>query len=73
MKEKPWLKKMVPMTSPLLWEAFDDMLNYSIELQRKQMEQTENMVEVYRAQGSITSLKRLKQLKEEIQNAQSQK
>jgi hypothetical protein len=73
MKEKPWLKRMVPMTSPLLWEAFDDMLNYSIELQRKQMEQTENTVEIYRAQGSIQSLKRLKQLKEEIQNAQAQK
>jgi hypothetical protein len=37
------------------------------------MEQTDNMVEVYRAQGSITSLKRLKQLKEEIQNAQEKK
>lgn len=70
MKEKPWLKRMVPMTNPMLWEAFDDMLNYSIELHRKQMEQTENTVEIYRAQGSIQSLKRLKQLKEEIQNAQ---
>lgn len=73
MKEKPWLKRLVPMTNQLLWEAFDDMLNYSIELQRKQMEQTENTVEIYRAQGSIQSLRRLKQLKEEIQNAQAQK
>lgn len=73
MKEKPWLKRMVPMANPMLWEAFDDMLNYSIELYRKQMEQTENTVEIYRAQGSIQSLKRLKQLKEEIQNAQAQK
>lgn len=73
MKEKPWLKRMVPMTTPLLWEAFDDMLDYSIELHRKQMEQTENNVELYRAQGSIQSLKRLKLLKEEIQNAQAQK
>lgn len=70
MKEKPWLKRLVPMTNQMLWEAFDDMLNYSIELQRKQMEQTENTVEIYRAQGSIQSLRRLKQLKEEIQNAQ---
>lgn len=73
MKEKPWLKRLVPMTNQMLWEAFDDMLNYSIELQRKQMEQTDNTVEIYRAQGSIQSLRRLKQLKEEIQNAQAQK
>jgi len=73
MKEKPWLKRLVPMTNQMLWEAFDDMLNYSIELQRKQMEQTDNAVEIYRAQGSIQSLKRLKLLKEEIQNAQAQK
>lgn len=73
MKEKPWLKRLVPMTNQMLWEAFDDMLNYSIELQRKQMEQTDSTVEIYRAQGSIQSLRRLKQLKEEIQNAQAQK
>ena len=73
MKEKPWLKRLVPMTNQMLWEAFDDMLNYSIELQRKQMEQTDSTVEIYRAQGAIQSLRRLKQLKEEIQNAQAQK
>jgi len=72
-QEKPWLKKLTRMTDTQMWEAFDDMLNHFISLQHKNMEQSDEPIEIYRAQGFIQALKRLKFLKEEIQHAQTQK
>jgi hypothetical protein len=66
-QEKPWLKKLTRMTDTQMWEAFDDMLNHFISLQHKNMEQSDEPIEIYRAQGFIQALKRLKFLKEEIQ------
>jgi hypothetical protein len=71
--EKPWLKKLTRMTDLQMWEAFDDMLNYSISLQHKKMEQSHEPIDIYRAQGFIQALKQLKYLKEEIQHAQEKK
>jgi hypothetical protein len=65
--EKPWLKKLTRMTDTQMWEAFDDMLNHFISLQHKNMEQSDEPIDIYRAQGFIQALKRLKYLKEEIQ------
>jgi len=72
-QEKPWLKKLTRMTDTQMWEAFDDMLNHFISLQHKNMEQSDEPIDIYRAQGFIQALKRLKFLKEEIQHAQTQK
>jgi hypothetical protein len=69
-QEKPWLKKLTRMTDTQMWEAFDDMLNHFISLQHKNMEQSDEPIDIYRAQGFIQALKRLKFLKEEIQHAQ---
>jgi len=71
--EKPWLKKLTRMTDTQMWEAFDDMLNHFISLQHKNMEQSDEPIDIYRAQGFIQALKRLKYLKEEIQHAQEKK
>lgn len=71
--EKPWLRKLLRMTDTQMWEAFDDMLNYSISLQHKKMEQSVEPIDIYRAQGFIQALKQLKYLKEEIQHAQEKK
>ncbi len=72
-QEKPWLKKLTRMADTQMWEAFDDMLNHFISLQHKNMEQSDEPIDIYRAQGFIQALKRLKYLKEEIQHAQTQK
>jgi hypothetical protein len=48
------------------WEAFCDMLDYNINLQHKKLEQANDPVEVYRAQGAIAALRSLKYLKDEI-------
>lgn len=64
---KDYLSKLKPLVNTNnQWEAFCDMLDYNINLQHKKLEQANDPVEVYRAQGSIAVLRSLKYLKEEI-------
>jgi len=67
MTEKKWLSPLKPMAStPIQWQAFEEMLDYYIGIQQKSLEQSTEPVEIYRAQGAVMSLKKLKKLKEEI-------
>lgn len=60
----PKLKGLV--NSPLMWAAYCDMLDYYIESQQKKLEQTVDMHEVFKAQGAIQALRKLKQIKDEV-------
>jgi hypothetical protein len=42
------------------------MLNYYAAVYQKSLEQAAEPVEIYRAQGAVMALKKLKQLKDEI-------
>jgi hypothetical protein len=42
------------------------MLDYYIDIQHKSLEQNVELVEIYRAQGAVMALKKLKRLREEI-------
>jgi hypothetical protein len=67
MTEKRWLSALKPLAStPIQWQAFEEMLDYYVDIQHKSLEQNSEPVEIYRAQGAIIALKRLKQLKNEI-------
>jgi hypothetical protein len=67
MTEKRWLSALKPMAStPIQWQAFEEMLDYYIDIQYKSLEQNAEPVEIYRAQGAVMALKRLKKLKDEI-------
>ena len=64
-------KQIISRLKPLVsnshqWEAFSNYLDILIEQQRKALEQTENNIIMYRSQGAITTLRRLKLLKDEI-------
>jgi hypothetical protein len=48
------------------WEAFNKYIDILIEQQRKALEQTDNNIIMYRSQGAITTLRRLKLLKDEV-------
>jgi hypothetical protein len=48
------------------WELFNSYLDYLISNQHKNLEQADTDIIVYRTQGAISALKRLKQLREEI-------
>jgi len=60
------LKKLVNDKS--LWDNFVEYLDHTIEQQHKSMEQSEDNIMLYRAQGAIAVLRRLKYLRDEMNN-----
>lgn len=68
MLQKPWAKKLALLAQPMQWNSFEEMLQYYITIYQNKLEQSTEIADVYRAQGSIAALKTLKYLKEEIQN-----
>jgi hypothetical protein len=67
MTEKKWLSALKPLASaPTQWQAFEDMVDYYISIQQKSLEQANETVEIHRAQGAVMALKKLKQLRDEI-------
>lgn len=71
--EKKWLSGLKPLTNNVhSWNAFEEMIDHYIALQVKHLEQAEDPIYMYRAQGAITALKKLKVLRDEI-NAQETK
>jgi hypothetical protein len=48
------------------WQMFSDYIDNLIEMQQKALEQTDNTVMMYRSQGAISALRRLKTLRDEI-------
>ena len=51
-----------------LYEAFLNHIDTLIYMQQKQMEQATEPVVFYRAQGAITTLRKLKLLREQVNN-----
>lgn len=49
-----------------MWTAFLELLDKEIELQHKKLEQSKDTVEVYRTQGEISSLRKLKLLRDKL-------
>ena len=48
------------------WVAFNDYIDWMIMQQQATLEQTDNSVIFCRAQGSISTLRKIKQLKDEV-------
>jgi tRNA splicing ligase len=48
------------------WDAFNFVLDNYISLHVKKLEQSTDLHDIYRAQGSIDALRKLKYLKEEV-------
>ena len=48
------------------WEAFNNYIDELINKQHKALEQTDNSILMYRSQGAIASLRRLKLLRDEV-------
>jgi len=67
MSDKTYLPKLKGLlTTPHQWDAFVEMLDYQVEQQRRKLEQTTDMNEMFKAQGAIAALRQLKYLKDEI-------
>jgi hypothetical protein len=48
------------------WDAFNAVLDRYLEMSFKKLEQSTELADIYRAQGSIEAIKRFKLLKEEV-------
>jgi hypothetical protein len=59
-KLKPWVN------NNRQWQAFSDYLDAVINMQHKALEQADDNVMMYRSQGAIAALRKLKTLKDEI-------
>jgi hypothetical protein len=67
MAEKEWLSKLKPLASNnIQWQAYEQMLEYYLVMQSKKLEQATEPAELYRAQGAIAALRKLKTLRDEI-------
>ena len=49
-----------------LWDNFVQYLNHTIAIHHSAMEQADDIHTLYKAQGSISALRRLKYLREEM-------
>ena len=54
-----------------LWDAFVEELQRSIINYQRTMEQTENPSDIYRLQGAVSSLRRMIQLRDMMNNGKS--
>ena len=58
------LKKLV--NDKPLWDNFVEYVDHIIDQQHRTMEQAEDSIMLYRAQGAIATLRRLKYLRDEM-------
>ena len=54
------------MSNQAQWSKFENYLDFLIEQQHRTMEQTTESVAMYRSQGAIYQLRRLKLLRDEV-------
>ena len=59
-KLKPWVN------NNRQWQAFSDYLDAVIDMQHKALEQADDNVMMYRSQGAIAALRKLKTLRDEV-------
>jgi|APGre2960657373_1045057.scaffolds.fasta_scaffold100166_1 hypothetical protein len=72
MENKQYLSSLkVLVNTPKQWGAFNELLESNILLYQRKLEQAVDMVEIHQAQGAIQALRKLKQLREQV-NAEKQ-
>lgn len=65
--KKPFLSKLKTLVNTRTqWDAFNEMLDYSVGLHQKKLEQAVDMIDIYKAQGAIQALRQLKFLRDEV-------
>ena len=61
-KLKPWVN------NNRQWQAFSDYLDFVIDQQQKALEQADHSVVIHRSQGAIAAMRKLKYLRDEVNN-----
>jgi hypothetical protein len=52
------------------WVHFSNYLDVLIEQQHKTLEQSDNMINVHKAQGAIEALRKIRRLREDVTQAE---
>ena len=61
------LNKLKPLVNNnRQWQALNDYIDGVIEIQQKALEQANDNIMMYRSQGAIAALRRLKTLRDEV-------
>ena len=61
------LSKLKPLVNNnRQWQALNDYIDGVIEIQQKALEQANDNIMMYRSQGAIAALRRLKTLRDEV-------
>jgi hypothetical protein len=63
-KLKPWVG------NNRQWLAFNDYIDALIEQQHKALEQSDSNIMMYRSQGAVATLRKLKMLQDEVNGSQ---
>lgn len=64
---KPFLNKLKPLVNNThQWDAFEEMLEFYVEQNRRKLEQVDDLQDMFKAQGAIAALRQLKYLKDEV-------
>lgn len=70
-KDKQYLSKLTNLVNtPRSWQGYNEMLDATIELHQKKLEQAVDLIDLYQAQGAIKVLRQLKYLREEVNASQ---
>jgi len=55
------------------WKAFNELLDFLTEMEHKTMEQAVNTIDMYKAQGSVKTIRYLKHLRDYVNAEQENK
>lgn len=65
--DKKWLSALKPLVNnQTQWKAFEEMIDFYVLMKQNTLEQSSDPQELYRSQGAIAALKRLKKLRDEV-------
>lgn len=65
--DKKWLSALKPLVNnQTQWKAFEEMIDFYVLMKQNTLEQASDPQEMYRSQGAIAVLKRLKKLRDEV-------
>ena len=67
--DKELLQKLLPLVNHKQWDHFSDYIHNLVEIQQKALEQSDNEILVYRAQGAIATLRRIANLRDDVRNS----
>ena len=65
-QHQPLLKLKGFVNNATQWKAFNELLDFLTEMEHKTMEQAVDTIDIYKAQGSVKTIRYLKHLRDYV-------